>query len=142
MIWIEHAIPPKEFNEPANLVIDKYGYPSFGNLLSANSSPSSLINFGGIQEAGWLSFHQIGNWREHHNYWYLTDIFYSQPPVPAINGEPYYPGYPDDNPAAKSTEAELNCRSAIYGSFLSGAFGGVIYGVEGMWGGDISEKAV
>lgn len=140
--WYENSISSREYNIPANLVIERYGYPPFGNMISANPSPSTLINFGGVQEAKWIKFHQIGNWREHHNYWFLTEIYNNSPAMPAINGEPYYPGYPDNNPPADSWEAELNCRSAIYGSFLSGALGGYIYGVEGIWGGDISEKAM
>jgi hypothetical protein len=117
----------------------EHGAPPFGTLVSANSAPSTLSNFGA--EAKWLTFHQIGNWREHENYWYLTEIFQSKPVRPAINGEPYYPGFPDDEPPAPSVEAELNCRSALYGSFLSGGLGGFIYGAQGMWGGDVEPAA-
>ncbi|MFQ3621650.1 MAG: DUF5060 domain-containing protein, partial [Spirochaetales bacterium] len=116
------SIPSRDYNEPANLVIDTYGPPPFGTLLSSNSSPSSLTNFG--EEARWLTFHQIGNWREHDYYWYLTEIFHSKPTRPALNGEPYYPGFPDDDPPAPSEEANLNFRSGMYGSFLSGGLAG------------------
>lgn len=136
-----HAIPSRDFNEPANLVVDRYGHPPFGNLVGTNSSPSSLTNFGGPEEARWLTFHQTGNWREHEYYWYLTEIFNAYPPRPAFNGEPYYPGFPDDDPPAPSEEANLNFRSGMYGSFLSGGFAGYIYGAEGLWGGDIEAEA-
>lgn len=139
--YIGNTILPREYNEPANMVVDKYGHPPFGTLLGTNSAPSTLCNFGGPEENRWLTFHQIGNWREHDHYWYLTEIFYSEPARPAINGEPYYPGFPDDNPATGSEEAEFNCRSGMYGSFLSGGFGGYIYGIEGMWGSDIEKNA-
>jgi hypothetical protein len=135
------SIPSREYNAPANLVIEEYGAPPFGTLLSANPSPSTLMNFGGPGDAPWLTLHQIGNWREHDHYWYLTDIFHSSPARPAINGEPYYPGFPDDDPPADSREAERNCRSALYGSFLSGGLGGFIYGVDGLWGGDVEPEA-
>jgi hypothetical protein len=133
-----YSIPSREYNDPANLVIDTWGSPPFGTLLGTNSAPSSLVNYGGPEEARWLTFLQIGNWREHDNYWYLTEIFHADPPRPALNGEPYYPGFPDNNPAADSQDAELNCRSGLYGSFLSGGFAGYFYGVEGLWGGDNS----
>jgi len=136
-----HSIPSRAYNEPANLVIDRYGPPPFGTLLGTNAAPSTLTNFGGPEEARWLTFHQLGNWREHDHYWYLTEIFRSDPAMPAVNGEPYYPGFPDDDPPAPSEEAELNCRSGIYGGFLSGGLGGYIYGCEGLWGGDINPKA-
>ncbi|NIM07443.1 MAG: hypothetical protein GTN69_11930, partial [Armatimonadetes bacterium] len=86
--WIEMTIPPWEFNAPANLVIKRYGPPPFGTLLSANCSPSTLVNFGGPEKAKWLTLHQIGNWREHYNNWYLTEIFNAPYPLPALNGEP------------------------------------------------------
>lgn len=139
--FIGNTILPREYNEPLNMVIDNYGQPPFGTLLGTNSAPSSLTNFGGPEENHWLTFHQTGNWREHDHYWYLTEIFHSEPVKPAINGEPYYPGFPDDNPRTNSEEAELYCRSGMYGSFLSGGLGGYIYGCQGMWGGDIEKNA-
>ena len=135
------SIPSREYNEPANMVIDRWGPPPFGTLLGTNAAPSTLINFGQPGEARWLTFHQLGNWREHGNYWYLTQIYRSETPLPAVNGEPYYPGFPVDDPPAPSKEANLNCRSGMYGGFLSGAFAGYIYGVEGIWGGDIEPEA-
>ncbi|HUZ18933.1 MAG TPA: DUF5060 domain-containing protein [Spirochaetia bacterium] len=135
------SIPSREYNEPANLELKKYGPPPFGTLVGTNAAPSTLINFGGPEEAPWLTFHQLGNWREHEHYWYLTEIHGSSPALPAVNGEPYYPGFPNDDPPADTIDAELNCRSGMYGGLLSGAFAGYIYGVEGVWGGDISPKA-
>ncbi len=136
-----YSIPSREYNEPANLVIDRWGPPPFGTLLGTNAAPSTLANFGGPDEARWLTFHQTGNWREHDHYWYLTEIYHAQPPRPAFNGEPYYPGFPDNNPEAHTEEAALNCRSGMYGSFLSGGFAGYIYGAEGIWGGNIEAEA-
>jgi hypothetical protein len=136
-----YSIPSREYNEPANLVVDRWGPPPFGTLVGTNSAPSSLANFGGPDEARWLTFHQIGNWREHDHYWYLTEIYHAHPPRPALNGEPYYPGFPDDDPPAPSEEAALNCRSGMYGSFLCGGFAGYMYGAEGIWGGNIEPEA-
>jgi hypothetical protein len=106
---------------------------------------SSLVNFGGPEENHWLTFHQIGNGREHEYYWYLTEIYHASPPRPALNGEPYYSGMADKRytPAYRygapggTAQDDLYVRSGIYGSFLSGGFGGHIYGAEGIWGADI-----
>jgi len=135
------SIPSREYNEAINLWLGRYGPPPFGTLLGTNAAPSTLVNFGGPDEAPWLTFHQTGNWREHDHHWYLTDIYRSDPPRPAIAGEPYYPGFPNDNPPLDSHEAELNCRSGLYGSILSGALGGFIYGAQGLWGADIEKEA-
>lgn len=135
------TIPSREFNAPANLVVDSYGPPPFGNPVGTNSAPSSLVNFGGPDEARWLTFHQIGNWRPHDTYWFLTEIYNAKPARPALNGEPYYPGFPNDDPSAPSPTADRYCRSGMYGSFLSGGLAGYIYGVEGMWGGNIETQA-
>ncbi|GHV53755.1 hypothetical protein AGMMS49579_13080 [Spirochaetia bacterium] len=140
--WPACSIPSREFNEPINLWLKQYGPPPFGTLLGTNASPSTLVNFGGSEDAPWLTFHQTGNWREHDHHWYLTDIYRSDPPRPAIAGEPYYPGFPDDNPPLDSHEAELNCRAGLYGSLLSGALGGFIYGAQGLWSADVEKEAV
>jgi hypothetical protein len=143
--WSGYTISGREYNEPANLVIDRWGRPPFGTLLSANSNPSTLINFGGPDEARWLTFHQAGNRREHEFYWHLTEAFYAKPARPALHGEPYYSGLVlgKQTGAEGGTELDsLYSRSGLYGSFLSGGLGGYIYGAQGMWGADIHPKAV
>jgi hypothetical protein len=142
--WPTPSASTEKINEAANLVIKKFGHPPFGTLVSCNSSVSSLDNFGGPDENQWLTFHQIGNGREHEYYWYLTEIFHATPPRPALNGESYYAGMTDRRytptyryGAPGGTELDdLFVRSGIYGSFLSGGFGGHIYGAEGIWGAD------
>jgi hypothetical protein len=144
--WVDLSASAAQLNEAANLVIERYGPPPFGTLVSCNSSLSSLINFGGPERNKWLTFHQVGNRREHDYYWYLTDIFHAQPARPALNGEPYYSGMADKRytpyafgaPGGTETD-DLYVRSGIYGSFLSGGFGGHIYGAEGIWGADTEE---
>ncbi len=140
----EMTAPPEKLNQAANLVIEKYGPPPFGTLASCNASVSSLVDFGGPEQNKWLTLHQIGNLREHDAYWYLTDIFNSQPARPALNGEPYYSGifdkrYPLYKYGAPGNTAEddRDVRSGMYGSFLSGGLAGHIYGSEGVWGADI-----
>jgi len=144
--WVDLTASAAQLNQAANLVIERYGHPPFGTLVSCNSSLSSLVNFGGPDQNNWLTFHQIGNRREHDYYWYLTEIFHAHPARPALNGEPYYSGMADKRytpyafgaPGGTETD-DLYVRSGMYGSFLSGGFGGHIYGAEGIWGADIEE---
>jgi hypothetical protein len=65
-----------------------------------------------------------------------------------VAGEPYYAGlfnlgtpYPlRAVPDSETDRAQV--RSGLYGSFLSGAFGGVIYGAEGIWQADTEAESV
>lgn len=144
--WWGYSIHSREFNAPANLVIERYGPPPFGNVVTANPNPSTLVNFGGSEECRWLTMHQIGNSRGHETYWYLTDIFYSDPPRPALNGEPYYSGFDmygdyDKIADGNTPEDDRAVRSGMYGSFLSGGLAGHIYGAEGIWGGETEPEA-
>ncbi len=142
--WPEMTASADQLNQAANFVIEKYGPPPFGTLVSCNASVSSLLDFGGPDRNKWLTLHQIGNLREHDAYWYLTEIFNTPPARPALNGEPYYSGiadkrYPPYKYGAPGNTAEddRDVRSGIYGSFLSGGLAGHIYGSEGIWGADI-----
>ena len=134
------SISARDYNAAANQAVDK-GMPPFGTLVSCNASGSSLDNFGHSGEARWLTLHQIGNLRHHHSHWLLTDIYReSDPPKPALNGEPYYEGWPPGTDAG-TEETALYARSGMYGSFLSGGFAGHIYGGAGLWSGDIEPQA-
>ena len=137
------TIRADDWNAAANAVIDKYGPPPFGTPAGTNSNPSTLRNFGHVDKARWLTFHQIGNRRTHKNYAYLTEIFNTAPPVPGINGEPYYAGMA--NAPGGTEKSALYCRSGMYGSVLSGGLGGHIYGAGGwdggLWGGNVEKAA-
>jgi len=142
------SVPARDYSEAANAVLDTYGPPPFGTLCGTNAHGTTLANYGHTDEARWLTFHQIGNLaREHDHYWYLTEIYNTSPPVPALNGEPYYPGDRNGNGPDRiqvpgdTEEADRRCRSGVYGNFLSGGFAGYFYGAEGMWGGDIEPEA-
>lgn len=145
---IEETVSPDDYTTAINSMEKKYGTPPFGTLLSANANPSTLENWG---EHSWVTLHQIGNMREHNNYWYLTEIFNLKNPKPALNGEPYYAGYRDargpgsanyTRGAAGGTDLDNTfVRSGMYGSFLSGGLAGHVYGAEGIWGADIEPAA-
>lgn len=142
--YMGHSIHPSHYNDAANAVIDRYGPPPFGNLLSANAAPSTLAHFGGPDEARWLTMHQIGNWREHGNYWYLTEIYRATPALPALNGEPFYSGLKLEGQLGAEPNSETDdryVRSGMYGSFLSGGLAGHIYGAEGIWGANVEDAA-
>ena len=126
-------------------MIQKYGPPPFGTLVSTNSNPSTLVDWGNPR---WLTFHQTGNERPHDIYWYMTELFRSRPAKPAIAGEPYYPGdhyQPGEFVpyyAEGGTERDsLYNRSSMYGNFLSGGFGGYIQGSDGIWQANIEPEA-
>jgi hypothetical protein len=145
---IDETVSPADYSNAIRAVMERYGPPPFGTLLSANANPSTLENWG---DRSWVTLHQTGNMREHDNYWYLTEIYGSAPARPALNGEPYYAGYRDargpgsanyTRGAAGGTERDdAFCRSGLYGSFLSGGFAGHVYGAEGIWGADIEPTA-
>jgi len=154
------TVPAPEWNETANLVIDEFGPPPFGTLVGCNSHGNSLMDFGHTTEARWLSFHQSGNARrDHYSYSQLTDLFYTNPPVPAINGEPQYEGMETlTSPGSRdwyfgdvrltpspSEDGARYVRSAAYGNVLSGGLGGHIYGAGswdgGVWRGDVEDAS-
>ena len=144
---ISESVSPADYLNAIRMVMEKYGPPPFGNLLSSNANPSTLENWG---DDSWVTLQQTGNMREHVNYWYLTEIFDKPHPQPAINGEPYYSGYVDARglnggyrygaPGGTAKDDQF-VRSAMYGNFLSGGFGGFVYGAEGIWGADIEAAA-
>jgi hypothetical protein len=140
----QETISASDWNSAANEVIDEYGHPPFGTSIGTNPTGSSLRNWGHTDKARWLTFHQIGNAeRTHDSYSLLTEIFNTRPPVPGINGEPYYDGM--ENAEGGSKEAALWCRSAMYGSVLSGGLGGHIYGAGGwkggIWSGEVESAS-
>lgn len=145
---ISETVGPDEYNKAIREVMENYGPPPFGTLLSANANPSTLENW---EKPSWVTLQQIGNKREHDSYWYLTEIFHASAAQPAINGEPYYSGYTDVRglggkgykygaPGGSEQDARY-VRSSLYGSFLSGGLGGYVYGAEGIWGADIEPAA-
>ena len=144
---LQECVTVPDFLEAIHLVLRKYGPPPFGNLLSANSNPSTLVNWG---ENSWVTLQQTGNQREHEYYWYLTEIYRDPHPRPALDGEPYYAGYFNargKNPGYKygakggTLLDDQYVRSAMYGNVLSGGLAGHVYGAEGIWGADIEPAA-
>ena len=136
------GMPSNDFLPAINLQFKKCGPPPFGNLVTTNTDPSTLVMW---QQPGmdsrFLTLHQIGNLPpEHGSYYFLTEEFFATPPLPAFNGEPYYAGRTGFNGHGAEGGTEVDSRyvrSAMYGSFLSGGLGGYLYGSEAIWGADI-----
>jgi hypothetical protein len=142
--WDSMSVLPRDYNAAANLVIERYGFPPFGTLISANAKGSTWVDFAFCDPpAQWVTLHQAGNMRDHDHHWYLTQIYREvSPPRPALNGEPYYAGFPPGRtPSGETEESDLYCRSGMYGSVLSGGLAGHFYGAQGLWGGDIEPEA-
>ncbi len=137
----EGSIPPREYNGPYRTYLATYGPPPFGTMVSTNAAPSTVVNYGNVE---WIDFHQIGNkWREHVSYWYLKDIYWNKPTKPALNGEPFTPGFPPGTELDLfSDEAARNSRAGMYGSVLSGGQSGYVHELQAMYDGCRSEKAV
>ena len=145
---IAETVSPQDYTNAVSFVREKYGMPPFGTLLSSNANPSTLENWG---ENSWVTLNQIGNKREHENYWFLTEIFNMKDPTPGFDGEPYYAGYKDNRgPGAANYKLGAEggtplddeyVRSGMYGCFLSGGLAGHVYGAEGIWGADIEPAA-
>lgn len=144
---IQESVMVGDFDPAIALMERRYGPAPFGTLMSADSNPSTLANWG---EGSWVTLQTIGNAREHEYYWYLTEIFRDAHPEPGLNVEPYYAGYFDARGlnggyrygAKGGTERDaLYVRSAMYGSVLSGGLAGHVYGAEGIWGADIEPSA-
>jgi len=138
------SLAAEHWNLAANKLIEEYGPPPFGTLAGCNPAGSSLQYFDHRTNAKWISFHQIGNSHRHKSYAYLTEIFNASPPLPGINGEPYYAGM--HGAPGGSEQSGLNCRSHMFGSVLSGGYGGHIYGAGdrapkggAMWAGEVEE---
>lgn len=139
------ALSGEEWNQAANIIKDRYDWAPFGHQASANPpgsnadpNGSTLNAFGHTDQAKWLTFHSVGNCRNHELFPRLTDAFFRRNYVPCLNNEPYYDGLMWGDTAKLGTdEAAYYCRVALYGSVLSGALAGHVYGANHIWDGDI-----
>ncbi len=146
------TIDSREFNDPINLMIDLYGAPPFGTLMGTNAPGSTKTAYGSFGEQHWKTMDQTGNFRDHEHYWLMEDIFEDEHPVPAINGEPYYSGHVSIMTNSQgelvecifgnvdSPEDHMNFRSSLYGSLLSGGFGGNLAGFEAGWSANVEPE--
>ncbi len=112
---IQESVTVPDFLAAINLVLQKFGPPPFGNLLSANANPSTLANWGpGLNGEP-----------------YYAGYFDAR----GLNG-----GYKYGAPGGTPKDDQF-VRSAMYGDFLSGGLAGHVNGAEGIWGADIEPAA-
>jgi len=126
-----------EWNQAANIIIDRYDWAPFEHQASANPPGATLDVFGHTDRAKWLTFHSVGNERDHSMFPDITRMFKLDNPVPCLNNEPYYDGLKWGNDADLGSDlAAYYSRVALYGSVLSGALAGHVYGADHVWDGD------
>ena len=132
------AISGEEWNRAANIIVDEYDWPPFGHMASANPPGNTLHTFGHTDKARWLTFHGVGNLcRDHYLLTTIPEIFRQENPVPIVVNEPYYDGLKWGNDAEIGSDlAAYYSRVALYGSVLSGALAGHVYGAHHIWRGD------
>lgn len=136
---LAHSITPQEFSEAIDLAIERWGLPPFCRLVSANPHQSARQNFG--DDCVWLTLNMAGNGERYHDYYqaFVTGDFESRPVRPCLNGEPQYAGWYErrGGSVAGTPDDDLDCRSAAFGSVLSGGLAGHFYGAQGVWNAEI-----
>jgi hypothetical protein len=136
--WIpkDFSLTADEFNEALTFHHAKYGPMPFGQPYTSLIDRSTFKAFGHGAQAPWLTMHTVGNNpRNHAIYGSLEELFRLTPAFPAANLEPYYTGWNHsinrpggETPAENSERDNYFARAMMYGSVLSGALAGHVYG--------------
>jgi hypothetical protein len=136
--WIpkEYSLTAEEFGAALTHHWKTYGPPPFGQPFTTLIDSSTYRRFGHGDQAPWLTMHTVGNKpRNNAIYASIEELFRLRPPYPAANLEPYYAGWSHEinrpggeTPAADSERDRYFARSMMYGSVLSGALAGHVYG--------------
>ena len=146
--------PADDYLAAIQVVMEKFGPPPFGTLLSANANPSTL------RELGRRFLGDAASDRQHARE--ARQLLVSDGDLPlgpsatraewrallcrlqrcprqheASKGQG---GYQYGAPGGTEQDDQF-VRSAMYGSFLSGGLAGHVYGAEGIWGADIEPAA-
>lgn len=146
-------IPPKfslskeEFSEALIAWHNEFGELPYGQPVTSLINPATHIIYGTGDEVPWLTMHSVGNNPRNHAVCpLLEEQFHITPPKPTANLEAYYPGW-DQSPNRVAGEmAERNSerdnyfgRAQAWGSVLSGALTGHIYGTGAYDGTTVGE---
>jgi hypothetical protein len=136
--WIpkDFSLTADEFNEALTFHHRKYGGLPFGQPYTTLIDRSTYKVFGHGPRAPWLTMHTVGNNpRNHAIYESIEELFGLEPAMPAANLEPYYAGWNHqinrpggETPEADSERDNYFARAMMYGSVLSGALAGHVYG--------------
>lgn len=143
--WIHHdfSLQREDWNHILSVWLERYGPLPFGQLTTILTPCATDEDFGHGDTAPWLTMHGVGNAiRTHDMHQYVTRIFNLDNSLPCINQEPYYPGWYANNGKGSLEETPFGsdldnyyARAMMYGSVLSGALAGHVYGT-GAYGGD------
>jgi len=136
--WIpkDFSLTADEFNEALTFHHAKYGPMPFGQPFTTLIDRSTYLAFGHGARAPWLTMHTVGNNpRNHAIYASIEELFRLTPAYPAANLEPYYAGWNHainrpggETPEENSARDNYFARAMMYGSVLSGALAGHVYG--------------
>ena len=136
--WIpDHfSLTADEWNQALTYHLETYGPPPFGQPMTALIDDTTLGTFGHGDEVPWLTVHSVGNKpRDHGVADSLAAIFRLDPPLPAINFEPYYTGWDHEinrpggeRPDPDSDRDNYFARAQMYGSVLAGGLSGHVHG--------------
>jgi hypothetical protein len=136
--WIpkDFSLTADEFNEALTFHHARYGPMPFGQPYTTLIDRSTFKAFGHGAKAPWLTMHTVGNNpRNHAIYDSIEELFRLTPAMPAANLEPYYAGWNHsinrpggETPAENSERDNYFARAMMYGSVLSGALAGHVYG--------------
>ncbi len=136
--WIpkEYSLTAAEFNEALKYHLKEYGPMPFGQPVTTLISSSTYGVFGAGKDCPWLTLQSVGNTpRDHRVADSIETIFRLSPPYPVINLEPYYVGWDfsinnpgGERPPVNSARDNYFSRAQMYGSVLSGALPGHVYG--------------
>lgn len=137
--WIneDYCLPADDFNEVLSYHYEQYGGLPYGQPHSILIDGSTYERFGHGDDAPWLTMHSVGNVPRNHGFYPMIEtLFRLEPPYPAANLEPYYPGWDNpfhntvagERPEPNSDRDNYFGRAQMYGSVLSGGLAGHIYG--------------
>jgi hypothetical protein len=148
--WIPpvYSLSADEFEKAIEAWHKKYGPLPYGQPVTTLIDGSTLSAFGHAAESSWLTMNSVGNYPRNHGFYpEIEKLFRLEPPFPAANLEPYYPGWAhvyhnkiDGHiPDANSDLDNYYGRAQMYGSVLSGGLAGHIYGTGAYCGNTTGE---
>ncbi len=150
--WIPpvHSLSGEEFNAAIVAWYRKYGSLPYGQPVTTLINGATHRTYGAGEKVPWLTMHSVGNNPRNHGFYpLLEEQFQLDPPKPAANMEPYYPGWDQyavtlvagERAARNSDRDNYFGRTQAWGSVFSGGLPGHIYGTGAYDGTTVGEPA-
>ncbi len=142
------ALPPEDYNQALIAWHKKYGKIPYEQPTTVLINNATHITFGLDDEVPWLTMHSVGNEpRDNRMYPILEEQFHLENHTPIANFEAYYPAWEhnslcyatDEWPEYNSDRDNYFGRTQAWGSVLSGALAGHIYGTGAYDGKTVGE---